>query len=61
MLQPQPEVLGGLRPVGASAVTPCSFVGWLVAVLGLHCRVGFSLVVASRGYSSVTLCGLLMQ
>ena len=30
-----------------------------MAVLGLRCCVGFSLVVASRSYSSVGACGLL--
>ena len=30
-----------------------------LAVLGLHCCMGFSLVVASRGYSLVAVCRLL--
>ena len=30
-----------------------------LAVLGLHCCVGFSLVVAGRGYSLVTVLGFL--
>ena len=30
-----------------------------MAVLGLHCCAGFSLVVESRGYSLVAVCGLL--
>ena len=30
-----------------------------MAVLGLHCCAGFSLVVESRGYSIVAVCGLL--
>ena len=32
----------------------------LLAVLGLHCCVGFSLVVASRGCSLIAVCGLLI-
>ena len=36
-------------------------VGYLVlAVLGVQCGAGFSLVVASRGYSPVAVCGLLI-
>jgi len=31
-----------------------------LAVLGLHCYVGFSLVVASRDYSPVAVLGLLV-
>ena len=31
-----------------------------LAVLGLHCCSGFSLVVASRGYSLVAVLGLLI-
>lgn len=30
-------------------------------VLGLHCHLGFSLVVASGGYSLVHACGLLIS
>ena len=30
-----------------------------LAILGLHCCLGFSLVAASRGYSLVALCSLL--
>ena len=32
----------------------------LLAVLGLHCCAGFSLVVASRGCSLIAVCGLLI-
>ena len=35
------------------------FFGSLLAVLGLHCCMGFSLVVVSRGYSLVAMHGLL--
>ena len=35
------------------------FVQLFLAVLGLGCCVGFSLVVASRGYSQVAMRGLL--
>ena len=36
-------------------------IGYLVlAVLDEHCGAGFSLVVASRGYSPVAVCGLLI-
>ena len=31
-----------------------------LAVLDLHCYESFSLVVASRGYSQVAVCGLLI-
>ena len=37
---------------------PCFF--FFLAVLGLQCRTGFSLVVASRGYSLVAVRGLLI-
>ena len=37
----------------------CLFVKFL-AVLGLHCCVGFSLVVVSGGYSLVAVVGLLI-
>ena len=37
-----------------------SFVYLFLAVLGLHCSAGFSLVVASGGYSLVAVCGLLI-
>ena len=30
-------------------------------MLGLHCSVGFSLVVMSGGYSLVVVCGLLIM
>ena len=33
---------------------------FFLAVLGLCCCVGFSLVVASEGYSLVVVCGLLI-
>ena len=33
---------------------------YFLAVLGLHCRAGFSLVAASRGYSLVGVHGLLI-
>ena len=38
------------------------FIYLFIAVLGLHCCIDFSLVVvvASRGYSLVALCGLLI-
>ena len=36
------------------------FNNFILAVLGLHCCVGFSLVVESRGYSLVAVCGLLI-
>ena len=32
----------------------------LLAVLGLHCCAGFSLVVVSRGCSLIVVCGLLI-
>ena len=35
------------------------FVHLFLAVLGLGCCAGFSLVVASGGYSQVAMCGLL--
>ena len=35
------------------------FIYLLLAVLGLHCCSGFSLVVASRRYSLAALCGFL--
>ena len=31
-----------------------------MAMLGLHCCLGFSSVAASRGYSLVAVCGLLI-
>ena len=31
-----------------------------LAVLGLHCRTGFSPVTVTRGYSLVAMCGLLI-
>ena len=37
-----------------------SFVYLFLVVLGLHCSAGFSLVVASGGYSLVAVCGLLI-
>ena len=36
------------------------FICLLLAVLGLHCCTGFSLVAASRGYSLVAVRGLLI-
>ena len=33
----------------------------VLAVLGLHCCVGFSLVAVSRGYSVVAECELLIE
>ena len=36
------------------------FISFFVAVLGLCCYTGFSLVVASGGYSLVVACGLLI-
>ena len=36
------------------------FVHLFLAVLRLHCRVGFSLLAASRGLSLVVVCGLLV-
>ena len=30
-----------------------------LAVLGLHCCMGFSLVAVSRGYSRFSMCGLI--
>ena len=36
------------------------FIYLLLAVLGLRCCLGFSLVAASRGYSLVGVCGLLI-
>ena len=38
-------------------VFKCNFI--LLAVLSLHCCVGFSLVVAAEGYSLVVVRGLL--
>ena len=35
------------------------FVYLFLAVLGLHCRTGFSLVMGSGGYSPVVVCGIL--
>ena len=32
----------------------CNFIYLFLAVLSLHCRMGFSLVVQSKGYSSAT-------
>ena len=32
----------------------------VLAVLGLHCCAGFSLVAVSAGYSLVVVCGLLI-
>ena len=32
-----------------------------LAVIDLHCCEGFSLVVPSRGYSLVSMCGLLIE
>ena len=37
-----------------------SFIYLSLAVLGLRCSVAFSLVVGSRGYSLVVVCGLLI-
>ena len=37
-----------------------SFIYLFLAVLGLRCCMGFSLVAASRGYSLVTVRGLLI-
>ena len=37
------------------------FMYLFLAVLGLHCYEGFSLTVASRGYSLVRVCGLLTE
>ena len=37
-----------------------NFIYLFLAVLGLRCCMGFSLVAASRGYSLVTVCGLLI-
>ena len=36
------------------------FIYFILALLGLHCCVSFSLVVVSRGYSLVVVCGLLI-
>ena len=33
---------------------------YLLAVLGLHCCAGFSLVAVGRDYSPVAVCGLLI-
>ena len=33
---------------------------YLLAVLGLHCCMGFSLAVVSRGYSVFVVCGFLI-
>ena len=38
-----------------------NFLYLFMAVLGLHCCLGFSLVAASRGYSLVAVCGVLLQ
>ena len=37
-----------------------NFICLFLAVLGLHCQVGFSLVVPSVGYSLVVVCQLLI-
>ena len=37
------------------------FIYLFLTVLGPHCCVGFSLVVESRGYSLVVLCGPLIE
>ena len=37
-----------------------NFIYLSLAVLGLRCSVAFSLVVGSRGYSLVVVCGLLI-
>ena len=34
---------------------------YFLAVLGLYCYVGFSLVAASRSYSLLSVCGLLTE
>ena len=36
------------------------FIYIFLAVLGLHCCLGFSLLVTSGSYSSVAVCGLLI-
>lgn len=37
------------------------FIGWLVAVLGLHWRSGFALAAVSGGCSLAVLCRLLVK
>lgn len=34
-----------------------NFIDLLLSVLGLHCHEGISLVVMSRGYTQVAVCG----
>ena len=36
------------------------FLFYFLAMPGLHCHTGFSLVVVSKGYSLVAVCGLLI-
>ena len=36
------------------------FIYFILALLGLHCSVGFNPVVASEGYSLVVVCGLFL-
>ena len=37
------------------------FIHLFLAVLGLRCYMGFSLVAGSRGYALVAVCGLLIE
>ena len=60
MGSPEPCESGFFKAEGQNTLFKNYFIYLFLAVLGLHCFAGFSLVATSEGYSLVVVHGLLI-